>query len=743
MAGVSFDADSGILVPSSIGLHKLLNRADSLRQQADRDTITSVHLLRASLPFWSDPTIEQLLVGIGMTVEIAPLRLPEPGTFHVRLNAGSEREYDLSELAFQSFLMAGEIRDIEQRALTMTHLALGMLLVRESYLETCCREALGEGVNLPLLLLRLGPNRVSHAAAQLVVDLGDRSGPGAVHPVADLPPRDLRALTLGVHDVEDPDFDAAERAAASAPAAGLPFTGTSEERREALARFAGVGHFGSLRSYILCDPPAASAAAAQRLLGTDYDPSEARGLLDTLEVDRNTNSEIELVLAPGDPDVGTRYAVTVSLVSTQDNRAGDVRAATHLAGSAAAEARAAASNGQPRLAAIWTAHLARAAARAPRATQSVSTGRAGTNLGLVPNDLDAAAGTVVSVLIADEHSVVARPGSDGTALVVPLPSDTIQNWWRDYRLACLSQRSTVDHLRRLARLSGLDALLAGGRIERPLRLAVAGDFPGLPLGQAVVSTLRDRTVPVVVHLAGGPFGDGLTGSRAPRGLLQGSVAVIGPPPLVGAADLPSAEVEAAGVAQIHGARHVPGPDYLSRSSLLRLIRVRSHALRPTVWHFATHGTMALNAVGEVTAGVLLLDHEKLDADEIGRYAAPGVLLCSACDVGAVPPQPGAISWPSAAIVAGSQTVVAACKPINDHVAAATMLFAHQRWVDEDVPLWSALNAAQVAVDRSSEGTLVAVLEQFVPGSEHRERIHAACATAGSFGDQWAFMTYTP
>lgn len=171
--------------------------------------------------------------------------------------------------------------------------------------------------------------------------------------------------------------------------------------------------------------------------------------------------------------------------------------------------------------------------------------------------------------------------------------------------------------------------------------------------------------------------------------------------------------------------------------------MRSDALRPIVWHFATHGTMTVNAVGEVTAGVLLLDHEKLDADEIGRYAAPVVLLCSACDVGALPPQPRATSWPGAAIAAGSQTVVAACKPINDHVAAATMLLAHRRWAGEDAPLWMALNTAQVAVDHPGEDAVAAILEQFVPDPAHRERIRAACTKADDFGDQWAFMTYAP
>lgn len=529
LAGASFDADSGLLAPSSIGLHKLLDRADSLRQQAGRDATTTLDLLRASLPFWSDPTIEQLVVGIGMTVEIAAIassRATEPGTFHVRLDASAQREYDLSEPAFRSFLMASDIRDIEQQALTMTHLALGLLLVPGSHLETRCRAALGDGVNLPLLLLRLGRNRVSHAAARLAVDLGDRGGPGTVHAIADLPPRDLRALVLDVHDVQDADFDAAARVAACAPTAGPPFAGTPEERHEALARFTGAGHFGSLRTYLLCDPPPAGAAAAQRLLAADYDPNEARDLLDTLDAHRYTDGGIEPLLAPQDPDVGTRYAGTVSLLSVQDDHAGDIRAATHLAGSAVAEARAAARDGQPRLAAIWTAQMARVAARAQRAAQGVSTGRAGTNLGLVPSDLDAAAGTVVTVLVADEHAVVARLGPDGAALVLPLASETIHSWWCDYRLACLTGRPTVDHLRCLARLTGLDAVLSGGRIERPLRLAVAGDFSGLPLGQAVASTLSDRSIPVVAHLAGGPFADGLTGSRAPRGLLQGSVAVI-------------------------------------------------------------------------------------------------------------------------------------------------------------------------------------------------------------------------
>jgi CHAT domain len=745
-AGSSFDAGTGVIVPSSIGLHKLLGRADSLREQADRDTITSLDLLRASLPLWSDPTTEQLVVGIGLTVEIAaiaPSRATEPGTFHVRLDAGAEHEFDLSDAAFRSFLMASDIRDIEQQALTMTHLMLGMLLVPGSYLATRCRAALGDGVNLPLVLLRLGRNRVSQAAARLAADLGDRAGPGRVHAVADLPPRELRALALDLHDVEDPDFDAAARVAACAPAVGPSFAGTDEERREALTRFTGLGHFGSLRNYLLCDPPSAGGAAGRRLLAAVYNPSEASSLLDRLDAHRYTDGGIEPVVAPQDPDVGTRYAVTVSLLSAQDDHTGDIRAATHLAGSAVGEARAAARAGQPRLTAIWTAHLARVAARAQRVAQGVSTGRAGANLGLVPTDLDAAVGTVVSVLVADEHAIVARLGADGTAMVVQLASETIHNWWRDYRLACLNGRPTVDHLRHLARLTGLHAVLSGGRIERPLRLAVAGDFPGLPLGQAIASTLPDRSMPVVVHLAGGPFHESLTGSRAPGGLLQGSVAVIAPPPLVGAAGLPSAEVEAAGVARIHGARHVPGPDYLSRSSILRRMRLRSDALRPIVWHFATHGTMTVNAVGEVTAGVLLLDHEKLDADEIGRYAAPAVLLCSACDVGALPPQPGAISWPGAAIAAGSQTVVAACKPINDHIAAATMLLAHQRWADENGPLWSALNAAQVAVDPPGDAAVTAILEQFVADPAHRERIGAACATAGEHGDQWAFMTYAP
>ncbi len=746
MAGLSFNADGGLLIaPSSIGLHKLLDRADDLRKQAGRDTISSLDLLRASLPLWSDPTTEQLVVGIGMTVEIAaipPSRASEPGTFHVRLDTLAEREWNLSEPAFQSFLMASDIRDIEQRALTMTHLMLGLLLVPGSHLATCCRAALGDGVNLPLLLLRLGRNRVSQAVARLAVDLGDCAGPGTVHATADLPPRELRALVLDLHDVEDPDFEAAARAAASSPA-GPYFAGTNEERREALARFTGTGHFGSLRNFLLCKTTAAGAAAAHRLLVGSYDPSEARSLLDTLDAHRNTDGGIEPVVAPQNPDVATRYAVTVSLLSVQDDHAGDIRAAIHLAGSAVGEARAAARDGQTRLAAIWTSHIARVAARAQRVAQGVSTGRAGSNLGLVPTDLDAAVGTVVSVLVADEHAIVARLGADSTARVVELASQTIHNWWRDYRLACLAGRPTIDHLRHLARLTGLSAVLSDGRIERPLRLAVAGDFPGLPLGQAAASMIPDRGIPVVVHLAGGPFRDSLTGSRAPRGLLQGSVAVIAPPPLVGAANLPSAEVEAAGVARIHGARHVPGPDYLSRSSILRRMRLRSDALRPIVWHFATHGTMTVNAVGEVTAGVLLLDHEKLDADEIGRYAAPAVMLCSACDVGALPPRPGAISWPGAAIAAGSQTVVAACKPINDHVAAATMLLAHRRWVDEDGPLWSALHAAQVAIDRPRNAEVAAILAQFVADPEHRERIGAACATAGDTGDQWAFMTYAP
>ena len=156
-AGISFDANAGVLAPSSIGVYKLLDRADHLRKQTGRDTITSLDLLRASLPFWSDPTIERLLVGSGMTVEIAAIarsRVAEPGAGHVRLAGSPEREFDLSGPAFRSFLMASEIRDIDQQALTMTHLALGLLLVPGSHLETHCRAALGDGVNLPLLLLR-------------------------------------------------------------------------------------------------------------------------------------------------------------------------------------------------------------------------------------------------------------------------------------------------------------------------------------------------------------------------------------------------------------------------------------------------------------------------------------------------------------------------------------------------------------------------------------------------------------
>jgi hypothetical protein len=85
MAGLSFHADFGILVlPSSIGIHKLLGRADTLRRQASRDTITSLDLFRASLPFWSDPTIEQLVIGVGVTVELAMAassRVIEGGTY--------------------------------------------------------------------------------------------------------------------------------------------------------------------------------------------------------------------------------------------------------------------------------------------------------------------------------------------------------------------------------------------------------------------------------------------------------------------------------------------------------------------------------------------------------------------------------------------------------------------------------------------------------------------------------------
>lgn len=746
LASLPLDANSGLLVPSSIALHKLLGRAEDLRQGAGRETITTLDLLRASLPFWADPTIEQLMVGIGMSVEIASLarsREGEPGVFHVRPDSRGAREFALSELAFQSFLMASHIRDIEQQALSMTHLALGMLLVPGSHLERCCRGTLGEGVNLALMLLRLGRNRVSHAAAQLVVNLGDLSANGDVHVVADLPPLELRALTLNVHNVEDADFDAAARLAACAPVAGQGLASLPEERIEALERFTVNGHFGSLRHYLLCDPTPEGAAAAQRLLDADYDDTEVHSLLDTLDAHRYTDGGVVPLLVPRSPDVGTRYGAAVSLLSVQDDHAGDIRAAMYLAGSSVAEAQLSARNGEPRQAAIWTALLARVAARAQRVAHGVSSGRVGTNLGLVASDLDAAAGTIVSVLVADEHAVVARLGATRTALVIPLASETVHNWWRKYRLACLTGHSTAEHLRQLARLTGLDAVLSGGGIERPMRLVVAGDFPGLPLGQALASTLQDRSLPVVAHLAGGPFGDGFTGSRAPRGLLQGNVAVIPPPPLIGAADLPSAEVEAAGVARIHGARHVPGPDYLSRSSILRRMRLRSDALRPTVWHFATHGTMTLNAVGELTAGLLLLDHEPLDADEIGRYAAPAVLLCSACDVGALPPQAGAVSWPGAAIAAGSQTVVAACKPINDHVAAATMLLMHRRWASEDIPLWSALNAAQLDVDHPDDAAVAAILEEFVPRPRHRQLIRDACDATRDLGDQWAFMTYAP
>ena len=235
--------------------------------------------------------------------------------------------------------MASEIRDIEQKALTMTHLMLGMLLVPGSHLTMCCRAALGDGVNLPLLLLRLGRNRVSQAAARLVADLGDRTGPGTVHAVADLPPCELRALVLDLHDVEDPDFDAAARVAACAPAGGPSFAGTDEERRE-------PSHV--LPGSVISDPCAIICFATrrrpaqrlpQRLLAAAYDPSEARSLLDTLDAHRYTDGGIEPVVAPPGSrrwDALRRHRL-VALGAGRSHRR--YSGGTHLAGSAVGGAR--------------------------------------------------------------------------------------------------------------------------------------------------------------------------------------------------------------------------------------------------------------------------------------------------------------------------------------------------------------------------------------------------------------------
>ncbi|HEV7483026.1 MAG TPA: CHAT domain-containing protein [Solirubrobacterales bacterium] len=736
---------NGIVVPSSHGLIEVLGRAKAASRHGDAaGIISSAILLRACLPYWSEPAVDTLLRGIGVPISSAlhspQTEVAEEGRWVVKLDASGDI-FALSEVAFRSLALAFVFCEARPQAISITDFVLGMLAVDESRLGALGRRSLGPGVNLPLAYLRLAGNRVPPPTAAVAVEFGERAA-DAVYPASDLPPRDLIALGLGLPD-DDTSFDSASRARHASRGITLPAV-SAEEGTDRLRQFVAVGHVGSLRTYLCSNLPARNRAAARRLVDAAFEPDEVAGLLEELVPGRPEPGTLTaLTMEEADPIL--RLGASLEVLSVQDGHAGDLRAALKLAFSPFVEARAAAERDEARLAVAWTLLSARAQVRVHQASQSLGGARSGALPILVGPDAGKVDGTLFTLLLGQEHSVITESGPTERSFTRSLPEGAITRWWRSYRGASLEGADTLAHLRELAQLSGLTELDIDPDDDGPIRLAVGGPFTGLPLGQALVSVLDRRDRPVITHLAGGPFYERIVGARAPGGLLAGHLAVVSPPPLVGAAELPAAEAEAAGIAEIHQSAYVPKGRQLSRSGVLRRMRLRRPEHRPLAWHFATHGTITGSATGEPTAGVVLRDYETLDVDEIGRYTAPTILICSACDVGALPPSARAPSWPFAAIAAGTQTVIAACKPINDHIAAATMLTTHHLWKERDIPLWNALTQAQNRMDNMEDPLVDAVLERHVPEPLRRKiRATRLRKTAEPrLGDHWAFMTYAP
>lgn len=755
-----------LVIPSSQGLGTMLHRADRIRVMFDdQRTITSAGLLRAILPLWSTPPIRKFLKGLGIGRDIStPYWLgahKESGTGRIRLHVGgrnghvSPEGFLLSETAMKVMLIASDLRDTDQTAMNVDHALLGMLAIESSALARRARSAIGEYVNLPLMYIQADPrNVVSAEVAHKAIQLSQVS-PGLVKAIDDLPPRKRSEVGRKIHPWSSPvvvRLGGHHRAAeavrrwehSTQPPAGVIDSGTPTGTSP---RFLRTGHLQSLRDAVsnLASADFTDHMVAARLSRGERVALSQRDLLELGSHDGSGSvARLGMARTASKPGLNALLLDKLTILSTQEWCALDIDTARFLGLPTIEIAVRAAEEGNWRLAALASILDSRAAARSFRARHGLLSGLPGSGLSLAAADMAAASGTLITLALDGINACAVRLGVAPSGVRRLFSRQAALDWWKRYRLRCLQREPTDTLLAELAAETGLEQVITPGSAG-PVRVCTAGAFRGLPIGQALASCLTDQAPPVVTHLGGGPFVDRFSTAMPPSGRLAGRAAVVSPPWVIDANPLPFAEAEASAIARIHDAKMKLGGTNSERAKILRVMELSNDAHRPLMWHFAAHGTVKPTAGGQLTAGVLVVDHELLSSLDIGQYTRGGVLICSACDMAAFASEEDEGSWPFAALAGGASYVVAAPRPVSDPVTMIMMVYMHERWVQDGSPIYEALHAAQKWTGEAEEAEVRAVLIRHeIPAEVIGGAISALKQNrrSQSRGDHWAFNVST-
>jgi hypothetical protein len=748
----------GLVMPSSQGLAMVLRRADGIRDRHDQQTISSACLLRALLPWWSTPPIRKLLHGLGVGTDISTAywlnEHEEHGAGQIRLDA-HPKEFLLSEAAMKVMLIASDLRDGDQTATTADHVLLGMLAVESSALARRATSAVGEHVNLPLMYIQADARVAVSAGVAHKATHFSRASAGLVKAIDDMPPRRRSQIGRAIHPWDSPVVVrlGGHRRAAEAvrrwEQLSQPPTGMIDSAAPAgtSPRFLRTGHLQSLRDAVSNLAP---AEFSDHLLAAEISRGDRTELnqRDLIQLGSRDGSgpvaRLSSARSSSSPDLSALFRDKLIMLSTQDWCALDIDTARFLGVSATGIAMRAADEGNWPLAAAASILDSRAAARSFRARHGLPSGIPGSGLSLAAADMAEATGTLVILALDGVNACAVRVGAAPFGIKTPFSRQSALDWWKRYRLCCLRREPTDALYTELAAKTGLDQVLTPTPAS-PLRVCAAGAFRGLPIGQAAATCLPGREVPVVTHLGGGPFVDRFSLALAPTGRLAGRAAVVSPPWVNGTAQLPFAEAEADAVARIHDAKIKFGSTASERAKILRVMELDNDAHRPLMWHFAAHGTVMPTAGGQLTAGVLVVDHELLSSLDIGQYVRGGVLICSACDIAAFASHEDEGSWPLAALAGGAAHVVAAPRPVSDPITMIMMIHMHERWVQDQSPIHEALHAAQRWTDEAAETEvkgnlwLHGIPAQLVNSATSALRQMRQTQTRG---DHWAFSVST-
>jgi len=694
---------------------------------------------------WSTPATRKFFVGAGLGPEISTfgwVGVTEPAPIPTTVAIGDD-SLPVSWLAARVLELTEQLRAADSRAASFEHLILAMIATDDCWLNSWISTHLGGGFNPALAFLLTDLEmQVGTSAAELAISLCEARGSHDL--VEDIPRRLTRAAAIDLligFPFTSTVTNASERFAQAVP--------RHQEQVSQLPSDSDVAdcfryqNFQQLRDAVIRDVVAREQRPdALRLLRSTPGSPDEEAAIERIMRDRPSVFDR---LLPRSQVLPTRpwevLQARARLVAGQDQISEDIERSLTIGYDLSETVKAFLSGEDLVGFAATLALYSKAKARAWRAASGRGPGVPGANPAFADWDVRSAEGALVAVYLDGTSVTAARVHESPRLVRKSFTAGDASAWWRRYRVSCLSGVGVQHALEELADVTGIGELVSECH-SAPVRLLPFGRLSALPLADCVTRELGLRGLPVVTHLAGGPFQHRVRYAKAPGSLSGGSVAVVAPPNVLGASPLPFAQAEAAIVSQLTGARFKVASAYGERAGLLRMLDSLGDD-GPAVWHFACHGSVVPRLHGGSSGALVLVDHEYLDSAAIAQCADAQVLVCSACDIAATPPTAESTSWPRLAVYGGAQQVVAASRPVSDPVTLALMakfyeawgagadieaaLCSSQRWVEQAEP--SAVDSTLQAVGLR-DGLRDAVLDEIVSQRESGQV------------DPWAFAVFT-